>query len=170
MTCGASDVRNPIAVAMFALGVIAICFVVASADRVPSQSAPTNRKVNVVLSDGSIVAVDEDIAKQSQLSTDTGAQMAAQVTEEENARRSSGVTEGIKAAFEGWLTIMTFDLVDAAAGHTHPEYARNSRIRARHRPGPRLVGQLIGFVLWGWVALAVFGWVRRNYTRGSGVR
>src|SRR5690348_4086014 len=96
------------------------------------------RLVNVVLPSGRVVAVDEDVAKQGQLSTDVD--LSGQVAEGLNQERSSGLVEGLKAAGEGALDTASLGLYGAARGMLDPEGARTMRIRAQERPGSRLIG------------------------------
>ncbi len=99
------------------------------------------RLVNVVLPSGRVVAVDEEVAKVSQLSRDTVEQEAAGVTSGLNAERSSGVGEGVKAGLEGAADTASFGLYGAARGALDPEGARNMRIRGEERSGSRLLGE-----------------------------
>lgn len=115
------------------------------------------RLVNVVLPSGRVVAVDEEVAKASQLSQDAGAQLGQQAANDLNAERSSGVVEGLKAAGEGALDTVSFGLYGATRAHLDPEAGRTSAIRAEERSGSRFVGELAGMALPGLGEAGVLG-------------
>jgi hypothetical protein len=103
-------------------------------------------KVNVVLPSGRVVAVDEDVAAASQLSRDTTAQEAAQVTGDLNEERTSGIAEGAKAAGEGLADTLTGGLYGAVRGAVDTDYRRNAAIRGQERGGSRFLGEAAGLL------------------------
>ncbi len=97
--------------------------------------------VNVVLEDGSVAAVPEEIASRSTLSRASAGQEAVGAAAKLNEERSSGIGEGVKAGLEGFADTFTGGAYGGIRGGLDPDYARNMSIRAQQRGGSRLVGE-----------------------------
>lgn len=94
--------------------------------------------VNVVLPDGSVRAVPEDVARDSSYREElpTEAIDRAQLAQEQEA--TSGFWQGAKAFGEGALDSLSLGLLG-------PEEGSMGALRAEHRTGARLAGQIAGF-------------------------
>lgn len=106
--------------------------------------------VNVVLSDGKTVAVDEEVA--ARLQPDAGRRQTDQENEAAaiksvNAERSSGFHEGAKAAAEGFFDTLTGGAFGKVAGALSPDWKENMQVRGEERAGSRLLGEGLGFAL-----------------------
>jgi hypothetical protein len=102
--------------------------------------------VNVVLPNGKVVSVPEEVANQLNKNdvahVESLAEASGRAVTNINTERSSGVVEGIKAAAEGFADAATIGGYGQLKALVSPEDARNAQIRAQERPGARLLGEL----------------------------
>lgn len=108
--------------------------------------------VNVVLNDGRVVSVPEDVAEASKTGQtshlETSGEAAARETNQLNTERTSTLTQGVGAGVEGLLDTTTFGGYGAAItnlpGDEDLGAAQNYQLRAANRPGARFLGEAVG--------------------------
>jgi hypothetical protein len=108
--------------------------------------------VNVVLPGGKVVSVPEELAEATQFGGTSHYQTLGEATTADttqlNQERSAGLGEGITAAAEGFADAATGGLAGRIAQYAEGEdYTRNSRIRAKERPGARLAGEVAAMLV-----------------------